>query len=437
MQRTEAETAGAFLFLDDVTPPGSSSAVAEQSLSEPSGAPPLSPWSASLGVERQVETCFEYGSLVLSCADYEEIRIVSAWFGHAKDSSLRTNITQDVCVLLSSAGLAAGSIADGVPRLVVSVDVGASTKLWGDPALFCLKRLEVIYDLIWLGDEEALALSILRKRVNDKALAAPNLEELLCRLASSLLGTDTIDACEAASGRKSPRWKVLGFQSCDPRTDLRTGRLALEALVYLAERYPLAAGQMVAEANQDWIDYPFAVASINMTQLLARYLGLVTCGSCAGSAVRNHVAPRRVVRAFAKLLLHKDSSGTEAFGELHAAAMARLHTTWRVLRTADPTLTIMDFRQALDATMCVVNAFFLSRVLSDALDFRGISQFDMPVAQLPPVEEVEEESIMTSASAASASLRAVATSFSEAAGTVGDYFSGCQTSPSNAEIMLA
>lgn len=89
------------------------------------------------------------------------------------------------------------------------------------------------------------ALRLLKTRAEQKAAAHVELEPLLQRLSSATLGAVALGA--AALGSTSPRWRQLGFQSNNPRSDLRTGILALDCLVFMAERYPLATSQMIRE----------------------------------------------------------------------------------------------------------------------------------------------------------------------------------------------
>jgi len=413
----------------------------------PSAAAEGSPNPHVLGVDRHTRRCWECSSILLDATNQGviELRVISAWFGHPEREDLRADATEGVRETLRTAAL-------GLP-----VQIIASSKLWGDPAPYCLKQLEVTYEQTWLTANERSALEALRQRACEKATGSPDIEKLLSRLGQALLGVGMRPACqesstgcgslvsspalsmdvssgkEAASasegvlctdplpllGRTSPRWKCLGFQACDPRTDLRTGRLALESLVYLAERYPLAAGQMAAEAQEDNVDYPFAVASINVTQILARYLGLLGDAGAFGASPLAYwaTAPRPVVRRFARLLLGSERCDVDVFGELHAATLARLHTTWRDLKAADSQLTIMDFPQALDATMVAVHAFCSRSGFESALDFRGLSKFDPSVVEDLSMAAEEAPPVL-------GALRMAAETVSDTAGMVGDYVRG-------------
>lgn len=338
----------------------------------------------TLGVDCCTEWCWEYGSVVLNPVYEEpgvgELRVTSAWFGDPGDPLRRRDITAEVRELLAD--------APGQPA-----EVTATTHLWGDPAPLRVKLLKVTYERLWLTLDERGALEVLQRRAFQKLQGAHDLEELLRRLGNALLsasspvapqtavegdgtattaesprGEPSVSAVSAPIGRTSPRWRQLGFQSSDPCADLRTGRLALEALLHLAERYPLATGQMVRESQSDGLDYPFALANINVTQVLARYLGLTAeCPSGADGA--SPTAPRHVVRRFARLLLRKDSAYPDPFGELHAAVLAHLHTAWRLRKVRDPSMTVMDFGPALGETLGVVHRFCSEARLESAAEF--------------------------------------------------------------------
>ena len=69
------------------------------------------------------------------------------------------------------------------------------------------------------------------------------------------------------------RWKEMGFQSKDPRTDFRGGgHLSLLALIYMIEEHPQEFNEMVAmtrdEEDKLWLT---AISSINITNQLIIY----------------------------------------------------------------------------------------------------------------------------------------------------------------------
>jgi len=298
------------------------------------------------------------------------------------------------------------------------VEVPATTRLWGDPARFRVKQVEVTFDYTWLEDDARCTLEALKHRVDEKAQTSADLEPLLQRLGAAVvqnrsapkpdsapksgeqpvlgpavssrasarsingIGQTDSDASTGSTmpseplGSISPRWRQLGFQSNNPRTDLRTGRLALEVLVYLAERYSNATLQMICEAQTGGLDYPFAVASINVTQHLARYLGLINDGS--SNSIAGLHAPPRVVWKFARLLLRagQEDSSVDPYCELHFAVLSRLHVTWKSWKRRRPELTVMDFSPAVEDTMAAVHKFLLSAPLEAVSELHALIPAD-------------------------------------------------------------
>eukprot|EP00928_Gymnodinium_smaydae_P028204 TRINITY_DN21569_c0_g1_i2.p1 TRINITY_DN21569_c0_g1~~TRINITY_DN21569_c0_g1_i2.p1 ORF type:complete len:375 (-),score=96.98 TRINITY_DN21569_c0_g1_i2:36-1094(-) len=294
------------------------------------------------------------------------------------------------------------------------------------------------------GSSERAALLALRARAALRAQEAPTevFEDGLRRLQRWAEGVQWPGQSEARPfGSVSPRWKLLGFQSPDPRRDFRTGLLALDCLVHLFESRPLDAHPMVIEAGSQALDYPFAVASINMTQLLAWYLSLIEGPNPAGSdSAVEPLADRRQLLAWARLcsnsgpasragaaaesvasaVASRGNCGSEADGgeataassevesgaagqtldacsggspdaagavacaflELHCAAMQRMHLAWRRRRLAAPggRLSFSEFGGALQETLAVVDDVLRTAPLQDVSELARISDADAPAS---------------------------------------------------------
>jgi len=182
-------------------------------------------------------------------------------------------------------------------------------------------------------------------------------EHTLRRLFSAVRGP--AEARSLPPGVKDPRWKEMGFQSEDPRTDFRGGGLlALQNLCYLAEAYPEDTGWMLKEAIRSGrAEYLFAAASISITAMLVLLLGLNRQRGI--SPVRGMPCPANVMarKNFARVLYASVSrpgtagnTAAEVFGELFAAGVRKLHSEWRDLCRRKPTATLLDFGEALAAT---------------------------------------------------------------------------------------
>mmetsp|Transcript_62209 Transcript_62209/g.148417 ORF Transcript_62209/g.148417 Transcript_62209/m.148417 type:complete len:409 (-) Transcript_62209:97-1323(-) len=391
--------------------------------------------SRGIGVDRIELRCWEYYTLTVNLKDVlplispfkddepvetDEISIVSALFGVPGDKERSIDVTNGVRELLK----------EGYDL------VAASVTAWGDPAPWTCKELVITLDYRWLQSSALQAYEALYRRGSEKATAAEQ-QVLLTRLAAALRSTigprageeanaDTPSSGVASSSSHlpplsavSPRWKRLGFQNNDPRTDLRTGRLALEALVYFAERYPMAASQMVVEAQSSDLDYPFAVASINVTQHLLRYLGLLL--------EDRRGAPLHVIRKFASLLSKTTSDDVDLFGELHAAAFNRLHTTWQSMKRSDPTVNVMSFGVVMDDMVAAVHRFLSSAQLCSASELRNLPHVDSGFcsSELPMQRSGEAyDAVRSAATSADSALKAAAVAVSESTDRLRGYFGG-------------
>jgi len=75
--------------------------------------------------------------------------------------------------------------------------------------------------------------------------------------------------------RVTKQWEELGFQGTDPATDFRGGGIhALQNILYLANNYPILFKRLVEGLHHEEA-YPFAITSINITDMLFDILG---CG---------------------------------------------------------------------------------------------------------------------------------------------------------------
>ncbi|AEE73962.1 unnamed protein product [Arabidopsis thaliana] len=76
---------------------------------------------------------------------------------------------------------------------------------------------------------------------------------------------------------KSELWKEMGWQGTDPSTDFRGGGyISLENLIFFAKTYPESFQRLLHKQDgtrAEW-EYPFAVAGINISFMLAQMLDL-------------------------------------------------------------------------------------------------------------------------------------------------------------------
>ncbi|KAH9618492.1 hypothetical protein KSS87_021860 [Heliosperma pusillum] len=132
---------------------------------------------------------------------------------------------------------------------------------------------------------------------------------------------------------KSELWKEMGWQGTDPSTDFRGGGyISLENLIYFAEKYPESFQCLLHKLDgrrAEW-EYPFAVAGINISFMLAQMLDLQSGKPSSTVGVR-----------FLELL-----AGDEmAFDNLYCIAFQMMDAQWLAKRAS-----YMEFNEVLKST---------------------------------------------------------------------------------------
>ncbi|KAL1563593.1 ELMO domain-containing protein C-like [Salvia divinorum] len=132
---------------------------------------------------------------------------------------------------------------------------------------------------------------------------------------------------------KAEAWKDMGWQGSDPSTDFRGGGfISLENLIFFAKTYPEAFQNLLHKRDGDrseW-EYPFAVAGINISFMLAQMLDLQ-------SGNPSKLAGQR----FLQMLSHDDM----AFDNLFCVAFKMLDVQWVAKRAS-----YMEFNEVLKST---------------------------------------------------------------------------------------
>ncbi|KAK3234249.1 hypothetical protein CYMTET_55488 [Cymbomonas tetramitiformis] len=131
------------------------------------------------------------------------------------------------------------------------------------------------------------------------------------------------------------RWKALGWQSDVPARDFRgAGFAALENLLYFGRTRPLAFQGLLLKAagTRADMEYPFAVAGVNITYMLTQLLDLRDPSKAPGTAV-------------GKAFLRKLERDPEAFNELYCDVFELLDEKWLEMKAS-----YMQFNQVLAAT---------------------------------------------------------------------------------------
>ncbi|KAK1279292.1 hypothetical protein QJS04_geneDACA015107 [Acorus gramineus] len=132
---------------------------------------------------------------------------------------------------------------------------------------------------------------------------------------------------------KSELWKEMGWQGADPSTDFRGGGfISLENLIYFAKNYPESFQRLLHKRDgkrAEW-EYPFAVAGVNISFVLAQMLDLQ-------SGKPTSIAGKRFLE-----LLGDDEM---AFDNLYCVAFQMMDAQWLAKRAS-----YMEFNEVLKST---------------------------------------------------------------------------------------
>ncbi|XP_034225324.1 ELMO domain-containing protein A isoform X2 [Prunus dulcis] len=131
---------------------------------------------------------------------------------------------------------------------------------------------------------------------------------------------------------KSELWKQMGWQGSDPSTDFRGGGfISLENLIFFAQQYPESFQRLLHKQDgtrAEW-EYPFAVAGINISFVLAHMLDL-----------QSEPASLAGIR-FLELLQEDEM----AFDNLYCVAFQMMDAQWLAKRAS-----YMEFNDVLKST---------------------------------------------------------------------------------------
>ncbi|XP_028766894.1 ELMO domain-containing protein A [Neltuma alba] len=134
-------------------------------------------------------------------------------------------------------------------------------------------------------------------------------------------------------GLISELWKEMGWQGADPSTDFRGGGfISLENLIFFAQKYPESFQRLLHKENgirAEW-EYPFAVAGINISFMLAQMLDLQAEIPSSSTGIR-----------FLQLLEEDEM----AFDNLYCIAFEMMDAQWLAKRAS-----YMEFNDVLKAT---------------------------------------------------------------------------------------
>lgn len=132
---------------------------------------------------------------------------------------------------------------------------------------------------------------------------------------------------------KSDLWKEMGWQGSDPSTDFRGGGfISLENLIFFAQKYPSSFQSLLhkKDGNRAEWEYPFAVAGINLSFMLAQMLDIHSGKPTSMAGIR-----------FLEILGEDES----AFDNLYCVAFRLMDAQWLAKRAS-----YMEFNDVLKST---------------------------------------------------------------------------------------
>lgn len=151
---------------------------------------------------------------------------------------------------------------------------------------------------------------------------------------------------------RSESWKRLGFQSADPRTDVRTGRFVLDQFHYLAVMYPQSLQRLAKEAED--LEYFLAISCFNLTHMILVFFGLINVATVS-PVPGAKPATRKQLLNFLGLCCRSPHSPATVLNELFVSLVERLNSTWRLMRATQQCNVMQHFQEALHGVF-VANA---------------------------------------------------------------------------------
>jgi len=181
-----------------------------------------------------------------------------------------------------------------------------------------------------------------------------------------------------SSGEPGDHWHRLGFQSANPHSDVRGGRICLQQLHYLATQYPATLQKLALEAQDPY--YPFACACFNVTQLLVVFFH-INSSPCASPVPGAPVANCKQLQNLIALCQATDTTqlakqaklqppGRMVLNELFCALVQGLHCTWRGIGS-EQAATLMDFPRTL-LEVHTMHAAFWSQPVASLSNFMAL-----------------------------------------------------------------
>lgn len=187
------------------------------------------------------------------------------------------------------------------------------------------------------------------------------------------------------AGRRDKRWKLLGFQDEDPRTDFRGGGLlSLKCLIWMMRMDGPRVASLIHESTgqgklgpEQW--YPFAAAVINVCFEMSNWL-MLDQRRDGGKAPPEELCTGFEYRKFAELMAHEP----ETFFLLASSAVVAMHQEW-----CSKKYSVLEFRKCIRVALKRVASFLslagkepVEKVLDDLRQ-----TWELPAASRSPTLE--------------------------------------------------
>ena len=163
-----------------------------------------------------------------------------------------------------------------------------------------------------------------------------------------------------------PRWTKLGFQSANPRTDIRTGVHSLRSMEYMTRAYPEEFRRIVNESAHRSTEYPFAASCVSIAFAIVIFFRLNrrTSVNPSGTQSGNHLALKQFVRL--------SMENRDTVHEIFCHVTIRVHNEW--MKQTPGSFDIHYFARALSVSVETMKEIFSKKRIRDWSDLKVIDQ---------------------------------------------------------------
>jgi hypothetical protein len=161
-----------------------------------------------------------------------------------------------------------------------------------------------------------------------------------------------------------PRWTKLGFQSANPRTDIRTGVHSMRSMEYMSRVYTADFRRIVDESSNRSTEYPFAASCVSVAFAVVIFFRLNrrTSVNPSGTQSGNHLALKQFVR------LSMDNR--DSVHEIFSHVTIRVHNEW--MKQSIGSFDIHYFARALSIAVEAMKDTFNKKRIRDWTDLKVI-----------------------------------------------------------------